>query len=311
MVRMTPTRFKLRAGGRLAGALFVAALAGALPSAASAAAVPAPSPTVNSLSNFVGPLPGGGITSASHSTAAAGAGQISGVKDRALVKLPDMKFTQSPKKLSSALEIVLLLSLLTLAPSILLMTTSFTRIIIVFSLLRQALGTAQLPPNQVLIGLALFMTFMVMTPTWQRIDHRALAPYQAGTISQGQAFDQAVEAMRAFMIGQIVAAHDQSDVYMFNRFSTHDATAPKTWRQVSTMCVVPAYILSELKVAFIIGFRIYLPFLIIDMVVSSMLISLGMQLLPPVMVSLPLKLLLFVLVNGWHLVAATLLRSFG
>ncbi len=308
MVRMTAIRPKNFPRRLAAGALLFALLAVQMPAAALAAAPTAPPA---SLSNFVGPMPGGPATTSTNSTVSSVApGQLASARGQSLVRLPDMKFTQSPKKLSSALEIVLLLSLLTLAPSILLMTTSFTRIVIVFSLLRQALGTSQLPPNQVLIGLALFMTFMVMTPTWQRIDHRALAPYQAGKISQGQAFGQAVEAMRTFMIKQIVAAHDQSDVYMFNRFSTHETTPPKTWQQVSTLCVVPAYILSELKVAFIIGFRIYLPFLIIDMVVSSMLISLGMQLLPPVMVSLPLKLLLFVLVNGWHLVAATLLRSF-
>lgn len=229
--------------------------------------------------------------------------------------LPDLTrvvpTTSEPQKLSNSIQILLLLSILTLAPSILLMTTCFTRVVIVMSLLRQALGTSQLPPNQVLIGLSLFITFLVMGPTWSKINNEALEPYRQNQISQGQAFDRAVGVMREFMIRQIVAAHNEEDVYLFHSYATRSAAPPQQWSDVGTTSLVPAFILSELKVAFLMGFRIYLPFLIIDMVISSVLISIGMQLLPPVMVSLPFKLLLFVLVDGWHLVTATLLSSFN
>ena len=199
----------------------------------------------------------------------------------------------------------------TLAPSILLMTTCFTRIIIVMSLLRQALGAAQLPPNQILIGLSLFMTFLVMAPTWSKINTQAIQPYNNHQIDQFEAFSRAKDVMRGFMIRQVEAAHNEDDVFLFQGYAHPDQGQPKTWSQVDTTALVPAFVLSELKVAFLMGFRIYLPFLIIDMVISSVLISVGMQLLPPVMVSLPFKLLLFVLVDGWHLVCATLLSSFN
>ena len=231
------------------------------------------------------------------------------------VPLPDVTqvvpTTTDPKKLSASLQILLLLSILTLAPSILLMTTCFTRIVIVMSLLRQALGAAQLPPNQVLIGLSLFMTFLVMGPTWSRVNQEAIVPYNDGKMTQMEAFDKATGVMREFMIRQIEGAHNQDDVYLFHSYAHPNTTEPERWEQVETTTLVPAFILSELKVAFLMGFRIYLPFLIIDMVISSVLISIGMQLLPPVMVSLPFKLLLFVLVDGWHLVCGTLLASFG
>ena len=231
------------------------------------------------------------------------------------IALPDLTrtvpTTTDPKQLSSSLQILLLLSVLTLAPTILLMTTCFTRIIIVMSLLRQALGASQLPPNQVLIGLSLFMTFMVMGPSWNRINKTAIIPYNNNEISQFEAFDRAKGVLREFMIRQVEAAHNEDDVYLFHHYSSPDATPPKNWDEVATTTLIPAFILSELKVAFLMGFRIYLPFLIIDMVISSVLISIGMQLLPPVMVSLPFKLLLFVLVDGWHLVCATLLASFN
>jgi flagellar biosynthetic protein FliP len=230
--------------------------------------------------------------------------------------LPDMTqvipSTTEPKKLSNSIQILLLLSLLTLAPSILLMTTCFTRIIIVMSLLRQALGAAQLPPNQILIGLSLFMTFLVMSPTWSRVNKEAIQPYSNNEISQSEAFTRSVGVLREFMIKQVTAAHNEDDVYLFHHYAHPEETQePRTWEEISTTELVPAYVLSELKVAFLMGFRIYLPFLIIDMVISSVLISIGMQLLPPVMVSLPFKLLLFVLVDGWHVVVGTLLASFS
>ncbi len=235
--------------------------------------------------------------------------------DPSAIALPDVTqtipTTTEPKKLSSSLQILLLLSILTLAPSILLMTTCFTRIVIVMSLLRQAIGAAQLPPNQILIGLSLFMTFLVMGPTWSRVNTDAIAPYSNGQITQAQAFDAALADMREFMIKQIKGAHNEDDVSLFYTYAHPDSAPPETWEQVETTALVPGFVLSELKVAFLMGFRIYLPFLIIDMVISSVLISIGMQLLPPVMVSLPFKLLLFVLVDGWHLVCATLLASFS
>lgn len=237
------------------------------------------------------------------------------VSDPSAVPLPDatqiLPTTTEPRKLSASVEILLLLSLLTLAPSILLMTTCFTRIIIVMSLLRQAIGAAQLPPNQVLVGLSLFMTFMVMTPTWTKINEQAVVPYNNQKLTQGEAFSRAHEILREFMIKQIQGAHNENDVYMFYGFAHPNSSEPQEFGQVESTVLVPAFILSELKVAFLMGFRIYLPFLIIDMVISSVLISIGMQLLPPVMVSLPFKLLLFVLVDGWHLVCGTLLASFS
>ncbi|MCL2646187.1 MAG: flagellar type III secretion system pore protein FliP [Phycisphaerales bacterium] len=231
------------------------------------------------------------------------------------IALPDISrtipTTTEPKRLSSSLQILLLLSVLTLAPSILLMMTCFTRIVIVMSLLRQALGANQLPPNQILVGLSLFMTFLVMAPTWSRINTEAIQPYNENRISQFEAFGIAKGHLRAFMIKQIEAANNEEDVYLFHGYAHPGATLPRTWEEVETTSLVPAFVLSELKVAFLMGFRIYLPFLIIDMVISSVLISIGMQLLPPVMVSLPFKLLLFVLVDGWRLVCSTLLASFG
>ena len=229
--------------------------------------------------------------------------------------LPDLTkvipTTTEPQKLSASIQILLLLSVLALAPSILLMTTCFTRIIIVLSLLRQALGTVQLPPNQVLIGLSLFITFLVMGPTWQKINAEAIQPYQKNEITQMVGLERGVGVMREFMIRQIVAGHNEEDVLLFHSYAVKGNTPPQQWSEVATTALVPAYILSELKISFLMGFRIYLPFLIIDMVISSVLISIGMQLLPPAMISLPFKLLLFVLVDGWHLVTATLLSSFN
>jgi flagellar biosynthetic protein FliP len=254
----------------------------------------------------------GGLLQATGSGVSASSG---GVSNAGETPLPDVTqvvpTTTDPKKLSASLQILLLLSILTLAPSILLMTTCFTRIIIVMSLLRQALGAAQLPPNQVLIGLSLFMTFLVMGPTWSRVNQEAIVPYNNGKITQMEAFERATGEVRKFMIRQIEGAHNEDDVYMFHNYAHPNSSEPKNWEDVETTTLVPAFVLSELKVAFLMGFRIYLPFLIIDMVISSVLISIGMQLLPPVMVSLPFKLLLFVLVDGWHLVCGTLLASFG
>jgi flagellar biosynthetic protein FliP len=223
-----------------------------------------------------------------------------------LSQLPDLTKREN---LSSAMQIIVILTVLSLAPAILIMMTSFTRIIIVMSLLRQALGTQQLPPNQILVGLSLFMTFLVMRPTWQRVNDEALQPYLNGMMEQRDALTRAEQPIREFMIKQIRQAGNEEDVYMFARAAGQNE--PGTWGEVGTMTLIPAFVLSELKTAFLLGFKIYLPFLIIDMVISSVLISMGMMMLPPVLISLPFKLLLFVLVNGWHLITGSLMSSFG
>jgi flagellar biosynthetic protein FliP len=222
-----------------------------------------------------------------------------------LTKLPDLS---QKENFSSAMQIIILLTVLSLAPAILLMMTSFTRIVIVLSLMRQALGTQQLPPNQVMIGLALFMTFLVMAPTWQRVNSQALQPYMSGQISQREALVLAQGPVRQFMEAQIEHSHNESDVDLFMEFN-HQPRA-QTWDQVSTLTLIPAFMLSELKTAFLLGFKVYLPFVIIDMVISTVLVSMGMMMLPPVLISLPFKLLLFVLVDGWRLIAGSLMGSF-
>jgi flagellar biosynthetic protein FliP len=223
------------------------------------------------------------------------------------MNLPDFSKRET---FSSAMQIIILLTVLSLAPAILIMMTSFTRIIIVLSLLRQALGTQQLPPNQILMGLALFMTFIVMGPTWNRINNDAIAPYMRGDadVDQKEALRRAVIPMRLFMENQIRASGNDADVLLFTEVS-HEKT-PKKWEDVGTMTLIPAFMLSELKTAFYLGFKVYLPFLIIDMVISSVLISMGMMMLPPALISLPFKLLLFVLVDGWHLITGSLMLSF-
>ena len=221
------------------------------------------------------------------------------------LQLPDLSRREN---LSSAMQIIILLTVLSLAPAILIMMTSFTRIIIVMSLLRQALGTTSLPPNQVLIGLSLFMTFLIMSPTWQRVNSEAVSPYMDGKISQQDALARAQVPLREFMIRQIERSGNTNDVLLFTDYMKQPT--PKDFSEVGTMTLIPAFVLSELKTALLLGFKIYLPFLIIDMVISAILISMGMMMLPPVLISLPFKLLLFVLVNGWHLITANLMGSF-
>lgn len=219
-------------------------------------------------------------------------------------QVPDLS---SRENFSAAMQIIILLTVLSLAPAILIMMTSFTRIIIVLSLLRQALGTQQLPPNQILIGLAMFMTFIVMTPTWEKVNSKALQPYLNGQISQQEALKQAQNPLRDFMISQIRMRDNDEDVLIFADFAGKQVVH---WEDISTMQLIPGYMLSELKTAFLMGFTVYLPFLIVDMVISSILISMGMMMLPPVMISLPFKLLLFVLVDGWRLITGNLMGSF-
>lgn len=220
-------------------------------------------------------------------------------------QLPDLSKREN---FSAAMQIIVLLTVLSLAPAIMLMMTSFTRIIIVLGLLRQALGTQQLPPNQILIGLAMFMTFLIMSPTWQRVNDKALQPYMHGDLTQTEALAAASGPVRGFMINQIKRSHNELDVDLFMQFA-HQPRA-RSWSDVGTMTLIPSFMLSELKTAFLLGFRVYLPFVVIDMVISSVLVSMGMMMLPPVLISLPFKLLLFVLVDGWHLITASLMGSF-
>lgn len=215
--------------------------------------------------------------------------------------------------LSGALSILLLLTVLTVAPAILILCTSFTRIVVVLTLLRQAIGTQNLPPSQVIIGLSVFMTLLVMAPTFDRINKEAITPLNENQIDQIEAWTRAKQPIRDFMFAQIDHAGNWEDVYMILNYRGIDTSQPDqlTEGDVDMLTLVPAFILSELKVAFLMGFRLYLPFLIIDMVISSVLISMGMMMLPPVLISLPFKLLLFVLVDGWRLVVGNLLNSFS
>jgi flagellar biosynthetic protein FliP len=226
-------------------------------------------------------------------------------------QIPDMTKREN---FSAAMQIIILLTVLSLAPAILVMMTGFTRIVIVLSLLRQAIGTQQLPPNQILIGLSLFMTFLVMGPTWNKVNSDALQPYLNGQIDQKTALDKAQGPLRDFMISQVLANQNSEDVIMLYRMAHPEEKRPVEqwqWSDIPTMTLIPGFMLSELKTAFLMGFKIYLPFLIIDIVISTVLISMGMMMLPPVLISLPFKLLLFVLVDGWHLISESLISSFS
>lgn len=210
-----------------------------------------------------------------------------------------------PQDLSASLQILILLTVLSLAPALLMMVTSFTRIIIVLSFTRSAIGAQQVPPNAVLIGLALFLTFFTMAPIFTKINDQALQPYFKKEIGFDVALEKAEGPIRDFMFAQV----KEKDISLFVDMSGMDA--PRTEADVPMHVLIPAFLISELKTAFSIGFLIFVPFLIIDMVVSVTLMSMGMMMLPPVMISLPFKILLFVLVDGWHLIAQSLALSFG
>ena len=210
-----------------------------------------------------------------------------------------------PGEISTTLQILFLMTVLSLAPGLLIMTTSFTRIVVVLSFLRNALGTQQAPSNQIIVGLSLFLTFFVMSPIWQQINTQALKPYQEQTISQDEAFKRAVAPIRKFMLSQT----REKDLALFVEISK--LPRPKNGDDIPTLTLIPAFMISELRTAFQIGFLIYIPFLVVDMVVASVLMSMGMMMLPPVMISLPFKILLFVLVDGWGLVISSLVKSFG
>jgi flagellar biosynthesis protein FliP len=212
---------------------------------------------------------------------------------------------QNPQDVASSVQILLLLTVLALAPSILIMLTSFTRIIIVLSFLRNALGTQQMPPNQVMIGLALFLTFFIMAPVGTQINNEVFQPFTKGEITQQVALDTPSQFVKGWMLKQIPR---EKDLELFA--SLANIKAPVKKQELPMTVVIPAFIISELKTAFQMGFLIFLPFLVIDMVVSSTLMSMGMMMLPPVMISLPFKLLLFVMVDGWNLVTQTIVKSF-
>ncbi len=211
----------------------------------------------------------------------------------------------SPKKVSTLIEILLLFTVLSMAPAILLMMTCFTRLLVTFSFLKQAMGTQQQPPAQVLVGLSLFLTLFIMTPVFTKINDIAVKPYMAETISIEQAFSEGIKPLRGFMFAQT----REKDLALFLNLAHQ--TRPQNRDEVSTVVLIPAFMISELKTAFQIGFVLFLPFLVVDMVVSSVLLSMGMMMLPPVMISLPFKLLLFVLVDGWYLIVGSLVKSFG
>ncbi len=206
--------------------------------------------------------------------------------------------------LSPALQILLLLTFLSLAPALVMMLTSFTRIVVVLSLLRQAIGTHQLPPGQILIALSLFLTIFIMSPVWTRVNQEALQPYLSHQISHEEALSRATIPVREFMLRQT----REKDILLFVDLGKMER--PQEPSDIPMSILIPAFMISELKTAFQIGFLLHVPFVILDLVVSSLLLSMGMLMLPPVMISLPLKLMLFVLVDGWNLLVGSLVRSF-
>ena len=210
----------------------------------------------------------------------------------------------APDRLSTSLNLLLLLTALSLAPALVVMVTSFTRLVVVFSFLRHALGTQQMPPNQVLIALSLFLTFFIMSPVWQEIQSSAVQPYVDQKLTGEEAIQRGLQPLKTFMCNQT----REKDLALF--LSLTKAPRPKNLQDTPISAVVPAFMISELRTAFEIGFLLFLPFLIIDMVVASVLLSMGMMMLPPVMISLVFKVLLFVLVDGWNLLVGSLVKSF-
>ena len=228
---------------------------------------------------------------------------------KAQVTLPQVnlgfKTTDNPQEVVNVIKIVLIMTVLTLAPAILIMMTGFTRILIVLSFMRQALGVQQMPPNQLLVGLSLFLTFFVMGPAFKEINQKAIQPYLSNSISQDVALENTLAPLRRFMFNQ---TRDQ-DLALFVKLA--QVEKPKTRADVPTLVLVPAFIVSELKTAFMIGFIVFLPFLIIDILAASVLMAMGMMMVPPVVISLPFKIMLFVLVDGWSLLIGSMVKSFG
>ncbi|MCP4583180.1 MAG: flagellar type III secretion system pore protein FliP [candidate division Zixibacteria bacterium] len=213
--------------------------------------------------------------------------------------------SEDAKDLSVTLQILLMLTVLTLAPSIIIMLTSFVRIVVVFSFLRHAIGTHQMPPNQLLVGLALILTVFIMAPTISKVNNEALQPYLNEELTQEEAYDIGIEPIRTFMLKQV----REKDLALFVSLSGMDK--PETQADLPTYLIIPGFVISELRTAFQISFILFIPFLIIDMVVASVLMAMGMLMLPPIMVSLPFKILLFVLVDGWYLIVKSIMASFN
>jgi len=222
--------------------------------------------------------------------------------------LPGVNFNmddaKGPEQISGVLQIIFLFTVLSLAPAALILMTSFTRFAIVLSFMRTALGTQQSPPNQVIVGLALFLTFFIMQPVWQRIHQEAIVPYEQHSISGEELVTRGIAPLKEFMLKHT----HQSDLALFVSMSQKEK--PQNAEALSIAIVIPAFVISELKTAFQIGFMLYIPFIILDMVVASILLSMGMMMLPPVMISLPFKLMLFILVDGWNLLIGSLIKSF-
>lgn len=217
----------------------------------------------------------------------------------------NMGESTGPQQVSTVLQILMLLTVLSMAPAILLMTTSFIRIVVVLSFLRQAMGTQQMPPNQIIIGLAMFLTFFIMAPVFNQINEKALQPYLEEQMGGAEALKTAALPMREFMFGQV----READLKLMTQMGAEEKT-PENRQEISTLTLIPAFMLSELKRAFQIGFMIFVPFLVIDMITASVLMTMGMLMLPPIIISLPFKVLLFVLVDGWNLIAGSLMQGF-
>ncbi|MEO5666607.1 MAG: flagellar type III secretion system pore protein FliP [Bdellovibrionota bacterium] len=215
-----------------------------------------------------------------------------------------MQQAKNPGEVVNVLQVLFLLTVLTLAPAILIMMTSFTRIIVILSFLRNALGTNQMPPNQLLVGLAMFLTFLVMGPTFNQVNDTAIQPFMKGEITQAKGLELAQIPIRGFMMKQT----RPKDIELFLKLTGNEGKM--SVESVPFMTLVPAFMISELKTAFQMGFVIYLPFLVLDMVVASVLMAMGMMMLPPVLISLPFKLMLFVLVDGWQLIVGSIVKSF-
>jgi len=217
----------------------------------------------------------------------------------------DVGASQNGNDVSVTLQILLMMTVLSLAPSIVIMTTSYLRIIIVFHFLKTALGTPQMPPSQLLAGVALFITFFIMAPTWNKVNDDALKPLMDNKISVQDAYNKGIEPIRQFMFKQT----REEDLELFIGLSNQ--VRPKTRNDVPTLILVPAFSLSEMRAGFIMGFFLFIPFIMVDLIISSILMSMGMMMLPPMMISLPFKILLFILVDGWNLIVGSLVRSFS
>ena len=305
---MTPaTRRRFTARIRTFGALLAVGMISLIANAPSAHAQATPSSTTTIAAAAVASTTT--MAAIASTTTTSGPPPITALTPGVSTNKPDASLSidvgDPVKQPSQSVLIIVLLTLLSVAPALLILMTSFTRIAVVLSLTRNALGLQSIPPNQVIVGLALFLSLFVMRPTFEQMNKDALQPLMKGQITQAQAYKAAMKPMQTFMLKQTRS----DELAMFVKASGE--ARPKTSKDVSLATLIPAFILSELKTAFIIGFIIFIPFLVIDLVVSSSLMSMGMMMLPPVLVSLPFKILLFVMVDGWALIVNALLKSFG